>query len=84
MRPSGEVRALLVGIANYVENQVLRGPLNDIQLLEKTLGQHGVSDIRMAPDETRVGLLDKMRSLVSDTSSPVYDVIAGGVEQNEA
>ncbi len=64
---TGTSRALLVGVQNYDHMGKLRGAVNDINLLKKTLEIRGFEDIRMAANVTRDQLITQMRALVTET-----------------
>ena len=66
-KEAGKLHAFLIGIEK-VGDFSLRGPVNDIKLLQKTLEIRGFKDIRMAANVTRRQLITQMRTLVTETN----------------
>jgi len=69
LKRTGAVRALLVGVGEYNSPEMYdsAGPINDIELLKRTLEVREIEDIRLAVNITRNQLISQMRALVLDT-----------------
>ena len=72
-----------VNVPHVVVNGTVNGNIVSSGHVELQANSKVTGDIHYKAVEMELGAILN-GSLVSDTSSPVYDVIAGGVEQNEA
>ena len=72
-----------INVPHVVINGTVNGNVVSTGHVELQANAKVTGDIHYKAVEMELGALLN-GSLVSDTSAPVYDVISGGVEQNEA
>lgn len=66
---AGVTRSLLVGNAHYREHKfkLSKGPINDVQILKRSLEERGVTAITVLNDADRTRMISEMLQLVRET-----------------